>query len=163
MSDRRTSNRGTGDRRRARDTERTFRAQLMRGVFELKGLPLFEGMNAEQLLPVADAAKHISAEASAVLFRQGDEGRDLYVLLKGEAVATRGGRELTCYGPGELVGELAFLEESRHPVSVHLRTKAELIHFARDDFRELCDLFPALAQNVIRVLSIRLRQGLDCR
>ncbi len=144
-------------------SERTFRAKLMRGVFELKGIPLFEGMSAEQLLPVADAAKRVSADSSAVLFRQRDEGRDLYVLLQGEAVAMRSGIEINRYGPGDLIGELAFLEESRHPVSVLLRSKAELIHFARDDFRELCDLFPTLAQNVIRVLSTRLRQGLSSK
>lgn len=151
------------DRRESSKEERTFRAKLMRGVFELKGLPLFAGMSAEQLLPVADAAKRITVDASAVLFRQGDEGRDLYVLLKGDAVAIRSGVEIMRYSSGDLVGELAFLEESRHPVSVLLRSKAELIHFARDDFRELCDLFPALAQNVIRVLSMRLRQTLEAR
>jgi CRP/FNR family transcriptional regulator, cyclic AMP receptor protein len=149
------------DRRSGSGTERTFRAKLMRGVFELKGLPLFDGMSAEQLLPVADAAKRVAADASAVLFRQGDEGRDLYVLLQGEAVGLHSGIEVYQYGPGDLVGELAFLEESRHPVTVLLRSKAELIHFARDDFRELCDLFPALAHNVIHVLSSRLRQGLQ--
>ena len=151
------------DRHGTSKADRTFRAKLMRGVFELKGLPLFEGMSAEQLLPVADAAKRVAVGASAVLFRQGDEGRDLYILLKGEAVAVRAGVEISHYGPGDLVGELAFLEESRHPVSVLLRSEAELIHFARDDFRELCDLFPALAQNVIRVLSRRLRDGLKSR
>jgi len=93
----------------------------------LRGVPLFAGLDPDDLLDLAELAGEEEVAPGACLCEQGrlDAG-DLFVVLSGRAgVAVRasegGEREIAELGPGEVVGELALLDGS--PRSATVRAK----------------------------------------
>jgi CRP-like cAMP-binding protein len=134
----------------------SLRLKLVRGVFELKGIPLFEGLSAEDLLPIAEAASRVEARAGDTLAGEGDDATEVWLLLEGRVVASRRGSVVADYGPGDLLGDLA-LVDGRHPCALRATEPTAMLALRRDDFEELLDLNPALARNVMTRLSSRLR------
>jgi CRP-like cAMP-binding protein len=134
----------------------SLRLKLVRGVFELKGIPLFEGLSAEDLLPIAEAVSRVEAQPGDVMGREGDDADEVWLVLEGSLEASRRGRVVSQYDVGDLAGDLA-LVDGRHPVTLTVRAPTSMLALGRDDFEELLDLNPVLAQNVIGLLSRRLR------
>lgn len=94
-----------------------------------------------------------------LLFREGDTGRCMFVLLSGHATITRHERELERIGPGDIVGEIALLESSLRLATV--RTLTDCIFASVDEarFRFLVEETPHFAVEVMRVMARRLT---DC-
>ncbi|MGI8801089.1 MAG: Crp/Fnr family transcriptional regulator [Solirubrobacteraceae bacterium] len=89
----------------------------------------------------AAAAPHLLIRSLApgeVLFRQGDPGASVYVLVSGEVEirvpGTDGDHELATIGPGTFVGEFALLADTRRTRSVVAGSQAELWELPRADF-----------------------------
>ena len=81
----------------------------------LARLPLFQGVPEGALNRLAMAARPLRLAEGAVLFRRGDPGEGLVILLDGLVrlhVSTEAGRELTLglVGPGEPIGEIALID-----------------------------------------------------
>jgi CRP-like cAMP-binding protein len=76
--------------------------------------------------------------AGEALFRQGDPGDSVYVLVSGEVdvrvKGEDGEHDLATLGPGTLLGEFALLADERRTRSVVARTEAELWELTREAF-----------------------------
>jgi CRP-like cAMP-binding protein len=72
------------------------------------------------------------------LFRQGEPGDSVYVLVSGEVDVRVNGpdgeHDLATLGPGTLLGEFALLADERRTRSVVARTEAELWELTREAF-----------------------------
>jgi len=134
----------------------SLRLKLVRGVFELKGIPLFEGLGAEDLLPIAEAVTRVEAQPGDLLAREGEDASEIWLVIEGRIEANRRGRAVAEYGPGDLAGDLALLD-GRHGATLRVVEPVAMLALRRDDFEELLELNPALARNVIFLLSRRLR------
>jgi CRP/FNR family cyclic AMP-dependent transcriptional regulator len=82
----------------------------------LRGSALFEGVDAVDLATLAPNLHTRSFGAGTHIFREGDLGLHLYVILRGEVKIVRSGPRGTevvfaVLMPGDLFGELALLEE----------------------------------------------------
>ena len=137
-------------------TANSIRLKLVRGVFELKGIPLFEGLSAEDLLPIAEAATRVEVQAGDVLANEGDDAVEVWLVLEGSVQARRHGVVVAHYEGGDLPGDLA-LQDGKHPCGLIAATTTSLLALRRDDFEELLDLNPVLARNVMSRLAARLR------
>ncbi len=135
----------------------SLRLKLVRGVFELKGIPLFEGLSAEDLLPIAEAVTRVEAQPGDVLANEGDDAEEVWLLLDGRVEARRRDTVVTSYVSGDLPGDLA-LQDGRHPCTLVVAQPTTLLALRRDDLEELLDLNSDLARNVILRLTERLRQ-----
>lgn len=147
MSDDRLTSTGAGP---------SLRLKLVRGVFELKGIPLFEGLSAEDLLPIAEAVTRVEVRPDDVLAREGEDADEVWLVIDGRLEASRKGRVVAEYAAGDLAGDLA-LQDGRHQATLRAAEPTALLALRRDDFEELLDLNPVLARNVIFLLSRRLR------
>jgi len=66
-----------------------------RSKFELiSRVPLFAGLSKRELGQVASLADEIDLPAGKLLIREGERGREFFVLLEGEAEVTRKGKKL---------------------------------------------------------------------
>lgn len=103
------------------------------------------------------------------IFREGDEGRDLFFLKKG-SVSIRAHlpesnrlKRLYKYNPGALFGELALLDGSPRSADVWADDDAEVYQLAVADFKKLRKEKPEIAikliLNISRELSRRLRMS----
>ncbi len=72
-------------------------------------VPLFAGLSKRELGQIASIADEIDLPEDKVLIREGERGREFYVLLDGEAEVTRDGKRLATRRSGEFFGEIALV------------------------------------------------------
>jgi NTE family protein len=110
---------------------------------------------------LAAGAQAVSVRAGEWLFRQGEPGDSLYVVLTGrlEIVIENGpeSKVIRILGRGDSVGELALLTESPRSASVRARRDSELLHVTREHFARLLEERPEFAAGLTRVLGRQLR------
>ena len=95
--------------------------------------------------------------AGSVLFREGDAGDNMYIILEGEISLTINGQALGQELEGGVVGEMALIDESSRSATATTRTDCLLAPLDIEAFTELVRKKPEFAIQVMRVLSQRLR------
>jgi CRP-like cAMP-binding protein len=93
---------------------RTEKAELLRGI------RVFARAGRRELEALAAQADELVVPAGRTILRQGTSGRELVVILDGEADVLRDGRVINRIGSGEVAGEIALL--SRGPRTATVRT-----------------------------------------
>ena len=98
-----------------------------------------------------------------VLFQQGDRGDTLLVVLDGELVAKVGGEQVARLGPGEVVGEMAFVDAEPRSATVSAPSGATVLEFSREALAALRTTKPRAAasiqRNVLVDVARRLRDA----
>lgn len=100
----------------------------------------------------------------SVVFRQGDPGDSLYVVIEGVLHGYRetpGGRyQVVTLGPGDLFGEMALLSGKPRSATVETGVPASLLKVPRADFLRRVAAQPELGLALLRLLTSRLRDAL---
>jgi CRP-like cAMP-binding protein len=91
------------------------------------------------------------------LFREGEEGEKMYVLLEGEVDIFLGDFVLETAGPGALLGEMALIDDSPRTANAVAKTPARLAQIDRRRFHFLVQQTPHFATHVMKTLADRLR------
>jgi phosphoserine phosphatase RsbU/P len=131
-------------------------------MFErLRQVAIFKGFADADLARLAAELDERYLEAGEVLFRQGDEGNNCYVILTGElAVITYiNGAELrlgTRYA-GEIIGEMALIDSSPRSATVRAVTAGRLAALNKQHFTTLMSNDPVLALELLRDGTAHLR------
>ena len=136
----------------------------------LKKVPLFAGLTQGQLARIASIALARSFEAGAFLFREGDEGQKMFVLLEGKvriskAVAGMGEEALAILEKGAYFGEMSVVEESPRSADAIAHSSCTVWVITREALDQLMFTDKELAYVVlwtfVRTLSERLRDTND--
>ena len=130
-------------------------------ILFLQGVPLFAGVPGNELMPLALQAQVVRLPAGAFVFKEGQEGDSLYVVIHGRVVVRRAGKDLAQLGPGEVIGEMAILDRAPRMADAVVREDADLLRVSAEDFGEAIQETVEFAQGVIRVLSQRIREQGD--
>lgn len=93
---------------------RTQKVELLRQI------AVFAGAGRRELEALAAQADELVVPAGRTILRQGSTGRELVLLLDGEADVLRDGRIINRIGSGDVAGEIALL--SRGPRTATVRT-----------------------------------------
>lgn len=108
-----------------------------------------------------------SCAPGEVVFAEGERDDTMYVIQSGQVAIIKGNYEdpiiLAQRGAGELLGEMALLDDQPHSASVVALGAVELLCIHRTDFQELLQTDPALVMKVMSTLSERLRMADDIR
>jgi CRP/FNR family transcriptional regulator, cyclic AMP receptor protein len=91
------------------------------------------------------------------LFREGEKGDKMYVLLEGEVDIFLGDFVLETAGPGSLIGEMALIDDSLRTANAVAKTPAKLAQIDRRRFHFLVQQTPHFATHVMKILADRLR------
>lgn len=91
-------------------------------------LPL-DGLDETELAALGSCTDRVTRPAGTELARQGEVGREAFVVVEGEVEVRRDGRPIAMLGPGEVVGELAVLGGWHRTADVIAETDVELIVF----------------------------------
>lgn len=108
----------------------------------LATVPLFEGRDEAELAELARVLRRRTTRAGQVLWRQGDQARELLLVVEGAVTAqlhVSGDRtvELGTAGPGEIVGEVGLLDGQGHTASVTVSEAGAVMVLGRLDFEAL--------------------------
>jgi len=91
------------------------------------------------------------------LFREGEKGEKMYVLLEGEMEILLGDLVLETVGKGALIGEMALIDDNPRTAGVVAKTPCRLAEIDRRRFHFLVQQTPHFATHVMRTLADRLR------
>jgi CRP-like cAMP-binding protein len=127
-------------------------------VEALKRVPLFEGFSRKELAQLARLTEDLEVPAGKVLCKEGAAGREMFVLVEGEADVTAKGRRVATRRSGEFVGEIAVVEEIPRTATVTAKTPLRLFVLTRPAFRRLVDEHPGMERKVLRTIARRLAE-----
>ena len=91
------------------------------------------------------------------LFREGEKGETMYVLLEGEVDIFLGDFVLETAGPGAILGEMALIDDSPRTANAVAKSPARLAQIDRRPFHFLVQQTPHFATHVMKILANRLR------
>lgn len=80
-------------------------------VKKLVQIPIFGGLTVAEAAEFFEVAQETSVGKAATLFREGDDGDALLVILEGEVQVTRKGVELARLSRHNVLGEMSLMEE----------------------------------------------------
>jgi len=130
----------------------------------LRNVPLFAGLDEEQLKVLARMMVRTSFSRNATIIGAGDPTDSLYIVINGRLkvlMSDEQGREviLSLLGPGEFFGEMGLLDDSPRSASVVTQEPCDLLSISKTDFkRSLMENFE-LSLMVMRGLVKRLREA----
>ncbi len=126
----------------------------------LVGIPLFASLDETTRLELAGQLEPVHVAAGEVIFRQGDAGAGLFLVVSGRlrvTVAAEGAeRMLYDLGRGAIVGEIALLTDRPRAATVHAVRDSDLLLLRVSSFRSLVERSPVLVAGMIRLLADRV-------
>jgi CRP/FNR family cyclic AMP-dependent transcriptional regulator len=128
----------------------------------LRQTPLFAALGEKDLLALSSDLKPSDYARNEIIFRQGDAGSSLFVILKGKVriFETRpSGDEtsITIYGAGDLIGEFAVLDDGPRSAAALAIEPCTLLQISRDRFLFHLHEVPELGLQLARLLVAKLR------
>ena len=133
----------------------------------LKKVPLFDGLTNAQLQKIAGIASERRFEGSAFIFKEGDVGQEMYVLLDGKVRISKqipgaGEEALAILEKGQYFGEMAVIEDSPRSADAIAHIPCSLWVIGREQLDQVMftdkDLAYVLLWTFVRTLSERLRE-----
>jgi len=125
-------------------------------VEALRRAPLFSELSKKELTQLARLADDVEVRPGETLCREGQVGREFFVIVEGEVEVTRRGRKVKRQGGDEFFGEIALLEDVPRTATVTARTPVRLFVLTSRDFRALVKSSPSVERKVMRSLARRL-------
>jgi len=128
----------------------------------LKKVPLFAEMSEQERADLEKLAKIKRFTKGTVLFEEGDEGQELFILTRGllkVGIIHEDGREFTLIinRPYDCLGEIALLDGSPRSAGATALEDVELLSIHRSDFDHFLATHPKIKDSIIRLLCWRLR------
>lgn len=123
----------------------------------LRSVSIFFETPAEKLTEVAALLQEVRFKAGNVIFRKGDEGDSMYIVIDGRVCVHDGDMILNCLGKWEVFGEMAVLDPGFRSASVTAEEDTGLFRLDQKPFQNLLDSSSEVSAGIIRILCQRLR------
>jgi CRP-like cAMP-binding protein len=125
---------------------------------DLAEFPLFSGLSRSELALIRRHLTMLSVAAGRVLVHEGARGDEFMLIADGEATVTQGGHVIATLGRGDLVGEMALLQEDgfgRRNATVTATTDGMVYAGSRSEFRRILEAVPSVARKVRQTVAGR--------
>ncbi len=96
--------------------------------------------------------------AGQTLFREGEPGDLMYVLMSGTAEISVNNKVVEFAGAGAIVGEMGMIDEGSRSATVTARSDCKFLPVDQDQFDYHVLHTPGFAKHVMRVIADRLRR-----
>ena len=102
-----------------------------------------------------------------IIFKEGEIGDTMYIIWSGRVAIVKGSYEsptvLGYRGVGEIIGEMALLEDQPRSATVVALEDLRTLRIKRDDFEQWLSHNPTMGLSILGTLSARLRAADDAR
>ena len=136
---------------------------IVERLFILEDVDLFTGLAFDDLLAIAAIASERTVDKGELLYKEGDTGTDLFVIVSGVVELTRQGLAVMTLRAGESAGQVSFLDKGPRPVTARVSDKSEarFLVVDREAFVDLMSDRTSLMHAFLDVLARRLRTLID--
>jgi CRP-like cAMP-binding protein len=122
----------------------------------IKRVPLFSHCSKKELGLVAQIADEIDLPAGKTLMREGDRGREFYVLVEGNADVRKGNRKVNTMANGDFFGEIALVSQKPRTATVTTTSPVRALVVTEQSFRSLMDRTPDVQRKILQALADRV-------
>lgn len=127
----------------------------------LARIPFFTNLPNDELDRVMTGLEVVNLKAGEILFREGDTGEHMYVVVDGQleilkAPDTDEEMILNMIHAGEYIGEMSLITGAPRTASVRAHGNVILLSMSRSQLMDLLQRHPQLANDMVGVLSQRL-------
>jgi CRP/FNR family transcriptional regulator, cyclic AMP receptor protein len=132
----------------------------------LSQIPIFASLGEQDRSSLAERIERQSFPKGRILFRRGEPGNALYIIIRGQVrifSSTRQGNEITLalLGAGEFFGEMALLDGQPRSANAEATEDTELHFLDRDNFFSFLVHKESALRAILCALSGRLRKTDD--
>ena len=129
----------------------------------IRQVPIFAQLDADDLEELASIVEERRLEADKELFREGDVGDAVYLIVKGSVrvyvggTADRAETTINELGAGACIGEMAVLDSSPRSASVRALERTRALRVPGEGFKRLLSERPEMSEAIVGELVRRMR------
>lgn len=136
---------------------------LIEKMMLIRQVPIFSELAADDLEELALIVEERRIEPGKDVFREGDPGDAVYLIVKGSVRVFTGGdgtrpeRLLSELGPGACIGEMAVLDMAARSATVRALERTRTLRVPGEGFKRVMSERPEMSQAIVTELVRRMR------
>ncbi len=129
----------------------------------LMKINLFKALSYKETTQLLEVIHIHNCEGNEELIRQGDQGEDMFVILKGEVDVIIDSQLVTQLKPGNYFGEMSLIDKSPRSASIRSKSPCKLMQLHRDELFPLLKREPRIGLKIfwafLQTMNQRLRDN----
>jgi CRP/FNR family cyclic AMP-dependent transcriptional regulator len=122
----------------------------------IRSVPLFSNCSKQELAEIASLADEMDFPEGKTLIKEGERGREFFVLIEGTVDVRQKGRELASRGRTDCFGEIALILDVPRTATVTTTSPVRALVLTDRAFRSLLERSPDIQLKILRSLAERL-------
>ena len=123
----------------------------------LKSVDLFHKIPGDVLTRIAQIAEEMRYEQNNLIFKEGDHGDSMFVIISGKLDVTQNGHSITQLENGSFIGEMALLDQEPRSADVITLEESVLLKIDQEGFFQLMASNPEIMKQIVKILTRRVR------
>jgi CRP-like cAMP-binding protein len=124
----------------------------------LKSVNLFHEIPGDVLTQIAQIAEEIRYEPQQKIFKEGDYGDSLFVIISGKIDIIQNEHSITQLEKGNCIGEMALLDQEPRSADAITLEDSILLKIDQEGFYELMASNPEIMKQIVKMLTRRVRE-----
>ena len=124
----------------------------------LKSVNLFQNIPGNVLSKIAQISSEIQLEEKDIIFREGDSGNSLFVIISGKVDIIKNNQIIANLEQGNCIGEMSLLDQEPRSADAISNGETILLKIDQDGFFELMSGSSEIMKQIVKMLTKRLRQ-----
>ena len=123
----------------------------------LKSVNLFHKIPGDVLTRIAQIAEEIRCEQNHVIFKEGDHGNSMFVIISGKVDVVQNGHSIAQLERGTCIGEMALLDQEPRSADANTLKESVLLKIDQEGFFQLMASNPEIMKQIVKILTQRVR------
>ncbi|MCZ6513442.1 MAG: cyclic nucleotide-binding domain-containing protein, partial [Nitrospinae bacterium] len=122
---------------------------------------MFKSLPDSTLSELADECEPVVLQPGEVLFKDGDPGNHMYVVLSGRLTIIKQDQKISQIHPGGVFGEIAIIESKSRSATVQADTESILLEITKHQFDSLLTSHDQFLFSLLSTLTDRSRGNIE--
>lgn len=123
----------------------------------LRDIPVFSNLDDEAISELASLLEEHTARSQEPLFKKGEAGEKMYILVEGEVRVHDGNHVIARLSAGEVFGEYALIDQENRSASVTMEKAGKLLILSRNSLGPFITKHPELLLGLLQSQVKRMR------